>query len=94
MPRSVDHQPDQLLSQGAADLGAPASHESGPIVCAAVGHRSATACAREGLCLLKLWRQRVSDRRELFELTDAELHDFGATRCEVMREYGKPFWRA
>ena len=84
MPHHQKHQADPFISSVSTDdLGASTSR-----------HCAMTGCARNGLCLLRLWRQRVRDRRELFELTDMQLHDFGVTRCEAMGEYEKPFWRA
>ncbi|HEY7579122.1 MAG TPA: DUF1127 domain-containing protein [Acetobacteraceae bacterium] len=46
------------------------------------------------LATLRLWRQRVRERRALAELSARELADFGATSADVYRELSTPFWRA
>ena len=38
--------------------------------------------------------ERAQQRRELLSLGDGALKDFGANRCDVVREGDKPFWRA
>ena len=43
---------------------------------------------------LLLWQSRGRARRDLARLDDQMLHDIGATRADVEREYRKPFWRA
>jgi uncharacterized protein YjiS (DUF1127 family) len=51
--------------------------------------------ARRGLLTtLRLWRQRIRERRALAELTERELADFGASSGDVYRELSTPFWRA
>jgi uncharacterized protein YjiS (DUF1127 family) len=39
------------------------------------------------------WLERARQRRELFGLSDRELHDFGVSRCDATSERSKPFWR-
>jgi uncharacterized protein YjiS (DUF1127 family) len=39
------------------------------------------------------WLERARQRRELFGLSDRELHDFGVSRCDAAGEGSKPFWR-
>lgn len=46
------------------------------------------------IALIDLWRHRLRDRRELMMMSDRELRDIRLTRCEVLREAEKPFWRA
>jgi uncharacterized protein YjiS (DUF1127 family) len=46
------------------------------------------------LATVRLWRQRVRERRALAELNARELADFGATSADVYRELSTPFWRA
>jgi uncharacterized protein YjiS (DUF1127 family) len=41
-----------------------------------------------------IWRQRQSDRRQLAELNDRDLHDVGLSWSDVAYEAEKPFWRA
>ncbi len=43
---------------------------------------------------LRLWRNRIRERRVLANLTQQELADFGATSADVYRELATPFWRA
>lgn len=43
---------------------------------------------------LRLWRQRIEERRALARLNHRELADFGATTADVYRELSTPFWRS
>jgi uncharacterized protein YjiS (DUF1127 family) len=43
---------------------------------------------------LRLWRQRIRERRALADLSERDLADFGATTADVYRELSTPFWRA
>jgi uncharacterized protein YjiS (DUF1127 family) len=45
------------------------------------------------IVLLKIWRQRLRDRRELAAMDDRSLRDIGLTRYDVELELRKPFWR-
>ncbi len=40
------------------------------------------------------WRHRARSRRELMNLSDADLRDIGITRCSAAFEASKPFWMA
>ena len=40
-----------------------------------------------------IWRRRVRERQRLAELSEYELHDFGASSVDRFRELAKPFWR-
>jgi uncharacterized protein YjiS (DUF1127 family) len=42
---------------------------------------------------LLAWLETARQRRELLDLTDRELYDFGVSRCDAAGEGGKPFWR-
>jgi uncharacterized protein YjiS (DUF1127 family) len=42
--------------------------------------------------LLRTWFRRARERRELVELSDAQLRDVGLSRHTVKREVEKPFW--
>jgi uncharacterized protein YjiS (DUF1127 family) len=44
--------------------------------------------------LLREWRQRTRERRELATLDDYLLHDIGLSRSQAQFESGKAFWRA
>lgn len=44
--------------------------------------------------LLRTWRQRAAQRRELAHWTERDLHDVGLTRDDIELEVAKPFWRA
>ena len=43
---------------------------------------------------IRIWRERMRDRRELAQWTDRDLHDVGLSRSDVIHEAEKPFWRA
>jgi len=43
--------------------------------------------------VLKRWRDRITQRREMARLSDRMLADIGLSRLEATREVGKPFWR-
>jgi uncharacterized protein YjiS (DUF1127 family) len=40
------------------------------------------------------WQERARQRRQLRDLDDAALKDFGRSRADASRECDKPFWRA
>lgn len=42
---------------------------------------------------LHVWRRRARERRRLAELSEYELHDFGASSVDRFQELSKPFWR-
>ena len=39
------------------------------------------------------WQERARQRRQLLDLDDAALKDFGQSRADAAREGTKPFWR-
>ena len=39
------------------------------------------------------WQERARQRRQLFDLDDAALKDFGRSRADATCEGTKPFWR-
>jgi len=39
------------------------------------------------------WRRRSRSRRELSVLGERDLRDVRLTRCDIMSETGKPFWK-
>jgi uncharacterized protein YjiS (DUF1127 family) len=39
------------------------------------------------------WRRRARSRRELMALDGRDLRDILLTRCDVLRESDKPFWK-
>lgn len=39
------------------------------------------------------WRHRARSRRDLMALDGRELRDLRLTRCDAMKEAGKPFWK-
>ena len=45
------------------------------------------------LAMLREWRHRARERRELAGLDDYILHDIGLSRSQAQFESGKPFWR-
>lgn len=46
------------------------------------------------LALLLTWLWRARSRRELAQLSDAQLRDVGLNRDMINREAEKPFWMA
>jgi len=40
------------------------------------------------------WRRRSRSRTELIGMGEADLRDFGASRCDAASEASKPFWMA
>ncbi|MFN4089008.1 MAG: DUF1127 domain-containing protein [Alphaproteobacteria bacterium] len=44
--------------------------------------------------LLALWQERTEQRHRFAEADDRLLKDIGLSRADVVRETGKPFWRA
>lgn len=60
---------------------------------------SRTVAAPPGLFVrmietLSRWHRTIHSRRQLAEMSDRELRDFGATRIDVHQELAKPFWRS
>lgn len=43
--------------------------------------------------LVRLWRERARQRRQLATLDERALRDIGITRLDQRRECAKPFWR-
>lgn len=49
--------------------------------------------ARRLMALLRRWRRRRRDRRELARLDERTLKDIGLTRADAEFLVNKPFWR-
>lgn len=49
---------------------------------------------RQGLDMLRLWRERARGRQQLRTFDDHLLRDIGITRLQAEAEAHKPFWRA
>ena len=47
----------------------------------------------EVLHILSVWIERARQRRCLAGLSDRSLKDIGISRCDVLHEARKPFWR-
>ena len=58
------------------------------------GDGSILALASRILDSIYLWQTRINERREMASLDERMLRDAGTRREEVLRESGKPFWRA
>ena len=61
----------------------------GPSGAGAIGFRHLFKSVAE---LLRLWRNRVEERRQLAEMTGRDRRDIGITKSDVIREINKPFW--
>jgi uncharacterized protein YjiS (DUF1127 family) len=46
-----------------------------------------------GKACIAQWRRRARSRRDLMALDRRELWDLHLTRCDAMKEAGKPFWK-
>ncbi len=46
------------------------------------------------LRVVKIYRQRSIQRRQLMTLSQAQLSDMGISRCDAIIEAEKPFWKA
>ncbi|TDH60768.1 DUF1127 domain-containing protein [Dankookia rubra] len=44
--------------------------------------------------MIRLWRLRAEERRELLGMPDTELRDIGISRSEARHAARKPVWRA
>lgn len=58
-----------------------------------VSHAWTEPLAR-ALTTLRLWHNRIEQRRALSRLSPRDLADFGASSADVYREVHTPFWRA
>jgi uncharacterized protein YjiS (DUF1127 family) len=58
-----------------------------------INHHGSGVLAQIGETL-HVWRKRQSERRQLAELTERDLHDVGLSWSDVVFEAEKPFWRA
>lgn len=47
---------------------------------------------KRGLRQVRRWQQLHRERAELMRLSDAQLHDIGLSRIDVMEEFRRPFW--
>lgn len=56
--------------------------------------RSATADTGSLVELIQLWRSRARQRRQLSQLSPAQLDDIGIDPAAAWAEAAKPFWRA
>lgn len=56
------------------------------------------AAMRDGvrgvLSIVRTWRRRIRDRRELKVMGERQLNDMGMSWAEIAFEIEKPFWRA
>ena len=72
------------LATGVADIGSTDHRATDDVL-----RRGARRCIQ----LLRLWRRRRRDRRELTRLDDRTLKDIGLTRGDAEFLINKPFWR-
>ena len=49
--------------------------------------------ARGVLSIVRTWRRRIRDRRELGAMSERQLNDIGMSWPEIAFEIEKPFWR-
>jgi uncharacterized protein YjiS (DUF1127 family) len=56
--------------------------------------RRLTEFLHEAAALLRPWRTRIRDRRELTGLDQKMQRDIGITPSEIANECNKPFWEA
>lgn len=49
--------------------------------------------ARDVLEMVRIWRRRIRDRRELAAMSERQLNDMGMCWAEVTAEIEKPCWR-
>jgi uncharacterized protein YjiS (DUF1127 family) len=54
---------------------------------------STLAIAQSILMLVRLWRARRRDRRQLAVMSERELQDMATCRADIADEIGRPFWR-
>jgi len=52
------------------------------------------AIVADALAMIRAWRARASERRQLSAMTERELKDIGLRRYDANLEINKPFWRA
>ena len=43
--------------------------------------------------IVRMWRKRIRDRRELGAMSERQLNDIGMSWPEIAFEIEKPFWR-
>jgi uncharacterized protein YjiS (DUF1127 family) len=55
--------------------------------------RSLVYGLRQAAAALREWQRRRRDRAVLATLDDRMLRDIGVSRCEILAEIDKPFWR-
>lgn len=67
-----------------------AAHQPRPYAAAPAGPGVAERLGRT----LRLWQDRLRERRELATLTLRDLHDIGVTPSEVWDELRQPVWRS
>ena len=48
---------------------------------------------RDVLEIVRIWRRRIRDRRELGAMSERQLNDMGMCWAEIAFEIEKPFWR-
>ncbi|WP_034461890.1 MULTISPECIES: DUF1127 domain-containing protein [unclassified Afipia] len=49
---------------------------------------------RDVLSIVRTWRKRIRDRRELAAMSERQLNDMGMSWAEIAFEIEKPFWQA
>ncbi|NGX96035.1 MAG: DUF1127 domain-containing protein [Candidatus Afipia apatlaquensis] len=48
---------------------------------------------RDVLNIVRTWRKRIRDRREIGAMSERQLNDMGMSWAEIAFEIEKPFWR-
>ncbi|WP_338324219.1 DUF1127 domain-containing protein [Dankookia rubra] len=66
--------------------------ESGPPAARDAQHQA--TLLRRLFAMIRLWRLRAEERRELLGMPDTELRDIGISRSEARHAARKPVWRA
>jgi len=76
-----------------AVAGRLAGHRTASISWPAARRDDAEGTVQGAIRILAVWIARAQQRRCLATLSDRSLKDLGITRCDVLREIRKPFWR-
>lgn len=73
-------------------MSAIASHSPSLPASGILGIRVVRGIAQRTLTVIRAWRVRMHQRRELLMLNNVELRELSLTEADVDREARKPFW--
>jgi len=75
-------------------MSAITDHSTSPFTSGTLSGRLLVRICQGAWDVVRAWRMRMRQRRELLMLSDVELRELSLTEADVIRETSRPFWES